>query len=285
MSKQIQWYPGHMAKSIRQLKDEIKLVDVVIILVDSRCPYSSMNNNLLKISENKEILLIFNKYDMTDTNILNLWEKYYKSKGFHTLKINSFNKNMVSKIVVKIKNEILKEKIEKLNKKGLIKNIFRTMVLGIPNVGKSSLINSLSNKKIAKVENRPGVTKNLTWTRLNQNLELLDTPGILPPKLDDKTKYNLAIFGAIKDDILPIDDICLYIYQYMIKFYPNRLSNYYNVDENTTYVQFLEDIGRKIGAIYKNSNEFDYNRIYQMLLKDIRSQKLGGLCFERPNDI
>lgn len=282
--KQIQWFPGHMAKSIRELKEVIKIVDVVMVIVDARIPYSSMNINLLKLTENKPLLLLFNKMDLADDNILNLWEKYYQNKSFHTLKINANKGINVNKILPKIKNEVLRDKIESRNKKGLITASFKTVIIGIPNVGKSTLINRLVNKNVLKVENRAGVTKNLKWTRINENFELLDTPGILPPKLEENTKYNLAVFGAIKDENLPIDDVCIYLINYLKKYYPNRLNQVYGIDENLEIVELLNSLCEKIGAIFKNK-EYDYDRVYQMLLKDIRSNKLGDVCFERPNNI
>lgn len=282
--KQIQWFPGHMAKSIRELKEVIKIVDVVMVLVDARIPYSSMNINLLKLTENKPLLLLLNKMDLADDNILDMWEKYYQDKSFHTLKINANKGINVNKILPKIKNAILKDKIESRNKKGLITTSFKTVIIGIPNVGKSTLINRLVNKNVLKVENRAGVTKNLKWTRINENLELLDTPGILPPKLEENTKYNLAVFGAIKDENLPIDDVCIYLINYLRKYYPNRLSKVYGIDESLEIVDLLNSLCEKIGAIFKNK-EYDYDRVYQMLLKDIRSNKLGDVCFERPDNI
>lgn len=282
--KQIQWFPGHMAKSIRELKEVIKIVDVVMVLVDARIPYSSMNINLLKLTENKPLLLLLNKMDLADDNILDMWEKYYQDKSFHTLKINANKGINVNKILPKIKNAVLKDKIESRNKKGLITTSFKTVIIGIPNVGKSTLINRLVNKNVLKVENRAGVTKNLKWTRINENLELLDTPGILPPKLEENTKYNLAVFGAIKDENLPIDDVCIYLINYLRKYYPNRLSKVYGIDESLEIVDLLNSLCEKIGAIFKNK-EYDYDRVYQMLLKDIRSNKLGDVCFERPDNI
>lgn len=282
--KQIQWFPGHMAKSIRELKEVIKIVDVVMVLVDARIPYSSMNINLLKLTENKPLLLLLNKMDLADDNILDMWEKYYQDKSFHTLKINANKGINVNKILPKIKNAVLKDKIESRNKKGLITTSFKTVIIGIPNVGKSTLINRLVNKNVLKVENRAGVTKNLKWTRINENLELLDTPGILPPKLEENTKYNLAVFGAIKDENLPIDDVCIYLINYLRKYYPKRLSKVYGIDESLEIVDLLNSLCEKIGAIFKNK-EYDYDRVYQMLLKDIRSNKLGDVCFERPDNI
>ncbi|VEU82653.1 ribosome biogenesis GTPase YlqF [Acholeplasma hippikon] len=279
--KQVQWFPGHMFKSLREIKEKIKLMDIVYLLIDARLPYSSMNPEILKIVEHKPTLLLFNKVDLADKRSLERWVNYYEEKGFYTLQINSQNGFNVNKIYSRSK-EILKEKIERANAKGMNFKIMRGMILGIPNVGKSTLINQLVNKKVAVVGNKPGVTKSQQWIKVNPDFELLDTPGVLWPKFEDpNVGYALAITGAIKDDTLPIDEVCHYAVDYLKEFYPQRLKERYEIEDaqSLEFVEILDHIGKVRGALSKGG-ETDYDRVYSILLTDIRSRNLGSLSFD-----
>ncbi|MGI6781694.1 MAG: ribosome biogenesis GTPase YlqF [Acholeplasmataceae bacterium] len=277
----INWYPGHMAKSFRELEKHLKLVDIVMILLDSRIPKSSMNPEILKRVKHKPTLILFNKSDLADKKILNEWETYYRQLGFYTMQIDATDKRSLARIYPLVKNVILEDKVTKTITRGRLLTPFKTMILGIPNVGKSTLINNLANRASAKVENRPGVTRQLNWYRLSDEFELLDTPGVLWPKFDKITGYNLAITGAIRDDILPLDNVVIHALEHLAKYYPNELKNRYRVTDISKPVKMLEDIGRSHGALLRG-NELDYDRIYSIILKDIRQNRLGGLCFERP---
>lgn len=279
--KEIQWFPGHMNKAIKEIQAYQKAVDLLIVVLDSRLPKSSMNPFILELSKSKPTLLLFNKIDLADTKLLNRHIKEYEEKGFYTLKVNSNSGFNTDKIYNKIKDEVLKEKIEKKLNKNLKFDVFKAMILGIPNVGKSSLINRIVNKKVTKIENRPGVTKMLNWIRVSKDFELLDTPGILWPKFEENVKFSLALSGSIKDDILPIDDVCIYGLLFLKKYYPNILKEFYQIDiETDDSIQMLDKIGKKIGALLKN-NEIDYNRVYKAFLKDLRSEKFKGVCFDQ----
>ncbi|MBN2299829.1 MAG: ribosome biogenesis GTPase YlqF [Acholeplasmataceae bacterium] len=278
--KQIQWFPGHMFKSLRQIREKIKLMDIVLILLDARLPKSSMNPELLQIIKNKPTLILFNKMDLSDESILIDWMAYYEDLGFATLKIDAQSGKNVSKIH-DAAQKVLIEKIERNREKGLKDRPLRTMILGIPNVGKSTLINQLSKSSATKTGNTPGVTKAQQWIKLGNDFELLDTPGVLWPKFEDpNVGYHLAITGAIKDKILPEDDVVQFALKFLQKFYPNRLKERYGISIDLDYVEMLDTIGRQRGALLKGA-EIDYQRVYSIILTDIRNKQLGGLSFDR----
>ena len=278
---QIQWYPGHMAKSFKELEKNLRQVEIVMILLDARIPLSSMNPEILKRISNKPILILFNKQDLADPNVLKLWEEYYQKDGYYTLSIDATNPASLRRIYPLVKDVILKEQVERNIRRGRVLAPFKTMILGIPNVGKSTLINNLTAKGGAKVENRPGVTRQSQWYRLSDEFELLDTPGVLWPKFEKTTGYNLAITGAIKDDILPLDDIVIYVIKYLLKNYYQEFVSRYNLENTEDIHEILDEIGRNYGALLRGA-EIDYDRVYAIILKDIRDKRLGGLCFERP---
>lgn len=284
MAKQIQWFPGHMFKSLRQIRERISLMDLVLVLLDSRLPESSMNPEIYKIIKNKPTLMLFNKMDLCDNTVLNQWIDFYQKKGYSTLKIDSQSGKNVSKIH-EIAREVLKDKIDRNQQKGLKERPIRTMILGIPNVGKSTLINQLSKSSATRTGNTPGVTKAQQWIKMGDHFELLDTPGVLWPKFDEeKVGYHLAITGAIKDKILPEDDIVNYALMFLKEHYPKRLYARYGIKDETDFVEMLDHIGKQRGALIKGG-QIDYQRVYAIVLSDIRNNQLGGLSFDRFKDV
>ncbi len=283
-SKQIQWFPGHMFKSLREIKEKVKLMDIVFILLDARLPYSSMNPELYKIIQHKPMMLLFNKMDLADDKVTNFFMTKYQEQGYHTLKIDAASGKNVNKIR-SYAEEILKEKLEREKNKGLKRRALRCMILGIPNVGKSTLINQISKSSATRTANTPGVTKSQQWIKLGDDFELLDTPGVLWPKFDDpKVGYHLAITGAIKDEILPEEDVVFYALNYLQQTYPTKLFERYGVKEDMSIEEMLNTIGMKRGCLLKGG-AFDLSRIYKIILTDIRNKQLGGLSFDRPQDV
>lgn len=280
--KQIQWYPGHMFKSFREIKENIKLMDIILVLLDARIPYSSMNPELLKLIGDKPTIILLNKMDLADNNGLRMWINHYEKEGFVCLPIDAQSGTNVNKIK-DLAEQILNEKLLRRKSRGMLKKDIRTMILGIPNVGKSTLINRLANRRSTKVGNVPGVTKNQQWIKLGDGFDLLDTPGVLWPKFEDpKVGYHLAITGAIKDKILPEDDVCYYALLYIQKYHLKRLQERYdeNINLNSTYKEMLDLIGKKRGALI-TGGEIDYDRVYTIILHDIRNKALGPLTLDR----
>ncbi|NLK12192.1 MAG: ribosome biogenesis GTPase YlqF [Candidatus Phytoplasma sp.] len=279
--KQIQWFPGHMFKSLREIKEKLKLMDIVYILLDARIPYSSMNPNVLEIVGVKPTLLLFNKIDLADHNQTKRWTKYYEEQGFYTLEIDAQSGKNVSMIYEK-SLEILSDKIARQKNKGMQQQAIRAMIMGIPNVGKSTLINQMTKTKATKTGNKPGVTKAQQWVKINDQFELLDTPGVLWPKFDlEQVGYSLAITGAIKDTILPIDDVVYHAVEHLKKYYPKQFMERYELSTlDKEFIEILDEIGKRRGALLKG-NEIDYERVYSILLTDIRNKYLGGLTFDR----
>ena len=279
--QQINWYPGHMFKSFREIKANLKLMDVIFLLIDARIPYSSMNPEILDVLKDKPTIILFNKMDLADETIMNNWLKHYEQQGFVCLPIDSQSGKNINQIK-NLVDQILSEKIKRDLEKGLKPRNYKTMVLGIPNVGKSTLINTLSNSRSTKVGNRPGVTKSKQWVKLSNGFDLLDMPGVLWPKFEDeKVGYNLAITGAIKDDILPLDDITYYAITFLQKNYLKRLQDRYSeeITQDMEFVTVLDIIGKKRGALI-HGGEIDYDRVYNIVLNDIRNKQLGKLAFD-----
>lgn len=283
----IQWYPGHMAKAIREIEEKLKLVDLVIVLLDSRIPKSSFNPLLCKLINNKMVLYILTKKDMADSNLTNEWLRYYQKNNItNAIAINSKDSKIKNLVTMTIE-KMLQEKRLNDAKKGLKPRSIRTMVVGIPNVGKSTFINMMVNKKVTNVGDKPGVTKVQQWIRINKNLELLDTPGVLWPKFEDqKIGYNLAIIGSIKDEILKIEDIVTYALDYIKENYQNNLISRYNLTEaDLTLDSFsiLLKLGKE-KKFYLTNGDIDLNRISTLILRDIRQLSLGAITFEKPNE-
>ncbi|MDY0210116.1 MAG: ribosome biogenesis GTPase YlqF [Acholeplasma sp.] len=278
--KQVQWFPGHMVKALRQIKENLKLVDIVFILVDARLPESSMNPKILEIIEKKPALILFNKSSLADQKELDKWLSFYANKGLTGLKIDAITGKNIQKLRATT-DIILKDKIEKERSRGILPRAIRTMIIGIPNVGKSTLINTLSKRKATKTGNLPGVTKSQQWVKISNDFELLDTPGVLWPKFDDeRTGYHLALSGAIKDTILPTDSVCLYAHNFLKTYYEEAYMKRYQLNDVDDFVQTLDTIGRKRGALIKG-NEVNYDLVYEILLKDLREGQFGGVTFDR----
>jgi len=274
----INWYPGHMAKTKREIIEKLDLIDIVFEVIDARIPYSSKNKDIDNIIKNKRRILIMTKIDLCDLNITNKWIKYYEDNGYTVIPVDLINNKNIKEIL-NITNNISLELNKKRKEKNLLPRKTRILILGIPNVGKSTLINSLVGKKATNVGNKPGITKHLEWIRINDKLELLDTPGILWPKLDnEEISFNLAATTAIKEEILPIDEVAIYIINKMIKLYPDNIIKRYNININDEIIDILDTIGKKIGAI--KNKEVDYDRVYNTILKDLKEGYLGKITFD-----
>ena len=272
----IQWFPGHMAKARREIEEKLKVVDIALVLVDARIPISSQNPMAMEILKNKPQLMILTKSDMADNNMTKKWEKYFLNQGKKAISIDSISGLNVKKIETLAK-EILKEKIERDLKRGMKMRPIRAIIVGIPNVGKSTLINKLAGKKVANVGNMPGVTKAQQWIRLNQNLELLDTPGVLWPKFDDKKiGIHLALTGAIKDEILPKEDLTFYLIDFLKENYPDLFEKRYNVSMNQDTVRIIEEVLQKRG-----NKKDEYEKGYDLILNDFKNARIGKITLDK----
>ena len=278
-----QWYPGHMTKAKRMMQETIKLIDLVIELVDARVPISSRNPDIDELGKNKARLILLNKSDLAEDTQNDAWVEYFKSKGFSVVKVNS-KKGGGIKSIHGVIQEACKEKIERDRKRGILNRPVRAMVVGIPNVGKSTFINSFAGKACAKTGNKPGVTKGKQWIRLNKNVELLDTPGILWPKFEDQTVgLRLAFIGSIKDDILNTDELAAEMIQFMKKYYPGVLAEKYSIEEVEDPYVCLASIAESRHCLLKG-NELDMSKAALLLIDDFRSGKLGRITLELPED-
>ncbi|MBS7008390.1 ribosome biogenesis GTPase YlqF [Anaerostipes sp.] len=280
---QFQWYPGHMTKAKRMMQENIKLIDIVIELVDARIPFGSRNPDIDQLAQNKSRLILLNKTDLADSRKTELWEKYFKDKGFFVGKVNS-QKGTGVKAVQGIVMEACREKIERDRKRGIKNRPIRAMIAGIPNVGKSTFINSLVGKACTKTGNKPGVTKGKQWIKLNKNIELLDTPGILWPKFEDQTVgLHLALIGSIKDEILNREEMAMELIPFLVKEYPGILAGRYQADEGSNTLKILEQIAANRNCKEKG-NQLDYEKAAHILLEEYRNGKLGKITLEVPAD-
>lgn len=278
---QFQWYPGHMTKAKRQMQEDIKLIDLVVELVDARIPLSSRNPDIDELGKNKFRMIIMNKADLADEALNQKWAAYFKSRGFFVVQLDARSKAGM-KTVTNVILDACKEKMERDRKRGIKNRPVRAMVVGIPNVGKSTFINSYAGKACTKTGNKPGVTKGKQWIRLNKNVELLDTPGILWPKFEDQTVgLRLALIGSIKDEILNIDELSLELVKFLISSYPGVLNGRYGVDESAAPTKILIEIAENRKCISKG-NEPDYSKAAALLIEEFRSGKLGRLTLEQP---
>ena len=278
-----QWYPGHMTKAKRMMQEDARLIDLIIELVDARVPMSSRNPDIDEIGKNKFRIILLNKADLADPQYNLLWAEYFKNKGFFVQEINSRSGAGIKNIQPLVQ-EACREKIERDRKRGIINRPVRAMVAGIPNVGKSTFINSFAGKACAKTGNKPGVTKGKQWIRLNKNLELLDTPGILWPKFEDeKVGERLALIGSINDEILHVDELAMAVISYLQKDYPGYLQERYQIEGSEDAYQTLEEICISRRCFQKGEQP-DILRASAFVMDDFRSGKLGKITLEHPEE-
>lgn len=276
-----QWYPGHMTKAKRQMQEDIKLIDLVIELVDARIPLSSRNPDIDELGKQKARLILMNKADLASDEQTRKWSEYFRGKGFYVVKLDARSKAGM-KAINDVIMEACKEKIERDRRRGIKNRPVRAMVVGIPNVGKSTFINTYAGKACAKTGNKPGVTKGKQWIRLNKNVELLDTPGILWPKFEDQTVgLRLALIGSIKDEILNIDELSLELIRIIQERYPGILAARYELEEEKKPVEILEQIARNRNCVQKG-NELDYSKAASLVIDEFRSGRLGKITLEFP---
>ena len=282
-----QWYPGHMTKAKRMMQENIGLIDLVIELVDARIPFSSRNPDIDELGKNKARLILLNKSDLADPKANQIWMDYFKNKGFHVLEINAKTGQGLKAIQGMVK-EACREKIERDRKRGIKNRPVRAIVVGIPNVGKSTFINSFAGKACTKTGNKPGVTKGKQWIRLNKELELLDTPGILWPKFEsEEVGRSLAFIGSMNDEILQMTELAMDLTEYLLQHYQTQLFTRYQVEDegqSRTPALMLEHIceNRKC---YKKGQEPDYEKAASVLVDDFRSGRIGRITLEMPGDI
>ncbi|MGD6816187.1 ribosome biogenesis GTPase YlqF [Metabacillus sp. 113a] len=280
----IQWFPGHMAKARRQVTEKLKLIDIVYELVDARLPLSSRNPMIDEIISSKPRIILLNKADMADARVTKEWLAYFKDKGMHALPLDAQSGKGL-KDILPLSKVVLKDKLERLEAKGVRQRAIRALIIGIPNVGKSTLINRLAKKNMAKTGDRPGVTTAQQWVKVGKEIELLDTPGILWPKFEDQlVGYKLAVTGAIKDTILNLQDITVYALQFLKEHYPERLKERYGLESiPEEIVPLFDEIAVKRGCMM-SGGMIDYDKTSELVLREIRSEKMGPLSFERPGE-
>ncbi len=284
-----QWYPGHMTKAKRMMQENIKLIDLVIELVDARIPLSSRNPDIDELGKSKARLILLNKADLADEQQTKRWQNYFEKKGYYVIALNSRNRNGM-KAINGVVAEACKEKIERDRKRGIINRPVRAMVVGIPNVGKSSFINSFAGKACTKTGNKPGVTKGKQWIRLSKTLELLDTPGILWPKFEDQqVGLKLALIGSMNDEILNIEEMAMELIVFLSKNYTGVLATRFDiaieleesVEEENGALHILTEIAR-VRKCFQKGEELDYRKAANLLLDDFRSGKIGKVTLETP---
>ena len=289
---QISWYPGHMAKTKKQIVEDLKLVDVVIELLDARIPKSSQNPEIADLLANKKRIVVLNKSDLADENETQKWIKEFKSQGIEAIQVDS-NKGTGIQSIIKLVEKMMKEELERQTQKGRIRKTIRVMIVGIPNVGKSSFINRISKKTTMAVGNRPGVTRQKQWIRIGNQIELLDTPGVLWPKFEsNEVGLNLAFTGSIKDEVIDKEEIAYYLIKYLNENYQNNLFEKYKIKpeeieeikDNPQYnLELMQLIGRKRGAII-SGGVVDENKVANIVLDDFRSGKIGKITIEKVGD-
>lgn len=276
-----QWYPGHMTKAKRMMQEDIKLIDVVIELVDARIPLSSKNPDIDDLAKNKSRIILLNKFDLADDRLTREWKEYFEDKGYFVALVNSKSGNGVKNVHEVIK-DACKEKIERDRRRGIINRPVRAMVVGIPNVGKSTFINSFAGKACTKTGNKPGVTKGKQWIKLNKNVELLDTPGILWPKFEDQlVGLRLAFIGSINEDILNLQELSLELVKYLHENYSGLLEKKYEVEQSDDPVQTLMNIAKRRACVLKGG-ELDLEKAAKFIMDDFRNGRIGKITLEKP---
>lgn len=280
----INWYPGHMKKTIESIQKNLKIVDVVFELIDARIPYSSKNPNIDSIIGEKPKIVILNKSDLSSVEGNKKWEEFFSANMVKSVFLDSVSGKGIKRLL-ELSYELTDNRRIAFEKRGVISRPIRAMILGIPNVGKSTLINTLSGRKSAKIGNRPGITKHNQWIKIKNKLELLDTPGILWPKFEDKeVGLNLAFTGAIKDEILDVETLGLKLIERLALYFPKLLQNRYNVEiEGKSYLDIMEDIGRRRGCIIRGG-EIDYTKVSNIVLDEFRKGIIGNITLEFPKE-
>ena len=274
----INWYPGHMHKTKRLVKEELKNIDIVYEVIDARIPYSSKIKDINDVIKDKLRILIMTKKDLCDLTVTKKWVKYYESLGYIVLLVD-LTENLDYKKIIDTTKEVTKNIQEKRLSKGLKEKEIRALVIGIPNVGKSTIINKITGKKSANVENRPGVTKQLNYLKTNVGITILDTPGILWPKFDEvNVARNIAATGGIRSEVLNLDEICVHILEFLNNNYPSILQEKYGISDNCDVMEMYEIIAKKIGC-FKNG-EADYERVSNKVYNDIVSGSIKGVTFD-----
>lgn len=278
---EFQWYPGHMSKAKRAMQEDLKLINVIIELVDARVPLSSKNPDIDPMANGKSRIILLNKCDLADSSVTARWKKYYEEKGFFVALVNSKNGKGVKQV-----NEVIqsacKEKIERDRRRGILNRPIRAMIVGIPNVGKSTFINSFAGKSCTKTGNKPGVTKGKQWIRLNKNVELLDTPGILWPKFENQTVgLRLAFIGSIKDELSNQYELCMLLMQYLGEHYPKAIPDTYQIEPAENEVELLERVAKRRGCL-KAGGEHDLDKAANYVIDDFRNGRLGCISLEQP---
>lgn len=278
---EFQWYPGHMSMAKRAMQEDLKLINVIIELVDARVPLSSKNPDIDPMANGKSRIILLNKCDLADAAVTAQWKKYYEKKGFFVALVNSKQGKGVKQV-----NEVIqsacKEKIERDRRRGILNRPIRAMIVGIPNVGKSTFINSFAGKACTKTGNKPGVTKGKQWIRLNKNVELLDTPGILWPKFEDQTVgLRLAFIGSIKDELSNQYELCLLLMKYLQEHYPEAVPKAYQIEADDSEVVLLERVAKRRGCL-KAGGEYDLDKAANYVIDDFRNGRLGAISLEQP---
>lgn len=282
--KQIQWFPGHMAKTRRLIASNLSLVDAVVELLDARTPLSSRNPEMDKLTKNKPRMVLLNKCDLADEKTTQMWINYFRKNGCEAFAIDCKSGKGLKSVLPSLKSTVLKELMDKRAKNGMTGAATRLMIVGIPNVGKSSVINKLAGSKRAKVEDRPGVTRTKQWVKLDKNTELLDMPGVLWPKFEDQdVAVRLAFTGAISDDILDIETLAMKLLSFLAENYPASLKERYKIEfsDEDTGLELLEKVGRKRGMMI-SGGEINTERAAITVLDEFRSGKLGRITLEKP---
>ena len=278
-----QWYPGHMTKARRQMQEDLKLIDLMIELVDARVPAASRNPDIDELGKNKARLILLNKSDLADERGNDAWMEYFKGKGYSVVKVNS-RSGAGMKAINSAVQEACKEKIERDRKRGILNRPVRAMVVGIPNVGKSTFINAYAGRACAKTGNKPGVTKGKQWIKLSKTVELLDTPGILWPKFDSEiVGRNLALIGSMNDEVINIEDLAFEAVTFLKNNYSGNLSERYGVDEDEETLEIMDAIAAKRGCL-KRGAMTDYEKLAGIILDDFRSGRIGRITLEKPGE-
>ena len=278
----INWYPGHMAKTKREIKEKLNLIDIVYEVIDSRMPLSSKIVDIDELIGDKKKILVMTKYDICDKEETNKFIKYYENKGYIVIPVDLINNSNDTNKIIYVSKEILKEENEKRISKGLKPRSIRALIVGVPNAGKSTLINRLVGKKSAGVGNKPGFTKSLSWIRINKDIELLDSPGILWPKMENQeSAHILASLSSIKEEILDNMDLSCFILKKMMELYPKNLEDRYGITElDEDFIETFDIIGKRRGALSKGGVA-DYEKVSNIIVQDLKNGYLGNITLDR----